>query len=979
VGATLSGNVATGGAEPAQPLNFANVAFNGIVEGGAAYVAGAITVSGGTLADNRALASVFGTVRGGGLAQASSSSAAISITGTALTNNVAQGGFGGPNGVGGSAAGGAIAGAGPLTVTDVTASGNQAVGGNTDRSEGFGGTPGSARGGAFASTGVALVSGSTFSANRAQSGNAFVYCRLFTCTSAAPAATALGGGVWSDGALTLSDSVFEGNRAVQGGGSSAAIQSGGGAAAGSGDVTVTGGRYTGNSATGRGGAIQGTRVELRDVELTGNSAGSIWYTNLLGAAGSGGAVHAATLTAERVTATGNNVTGIGGGALSVSGDATIRSSSVRDNVVNHHRPWVGRQGGGGGISVAGSLDISDSAVIGNHGSASPDPTSNECYPFGCATSFLGGGIWAGSVTGRNLTVANNLALGVSWDVPSSGIRTVSGGGGLAVTGAASLFNATVSGNRVSVPPPTIAYLPARGAAVLAGALTLDHSTIVDNDAVNVVLPVMLATAARVPFPSLDAGSLVTTRSAAIAPADSTVCVAGTQVAGPSASSYNWFSDTSCALAGTGDHQAAASFFLGALGQSGGSVPVRVPGASSVLVDAIPLAACSSEPDARGIARPQGPACDIGAVEAVPMPGLGAADLALSFRQPGTVVPGQELVLELTLANRGPNASAPVIEIQPPPTVRVQSASVAGGPTCAVAATLSCVWTSALAANTNVVVTIQARPDSGATEPLVWTARAMGPELVPPLEDDTVTLTTPLTPKAGVVIERHWHGNSEVDEAGNYRTNGTFYLHSLGPSNALGTEQNPIELTFQPRSGVELAFSGTSRFVGSYAPGPLPQYSYYQLSVTGTPPTLLGDVVLRTGLYTAVPEQRFPLTSADIEDSVQTSSVLEGTRTRSEIVLQIVNHGPGDATKLRLPMELRRGTATWTASHGGVTASAASSWNWEIPSLPPNTTATLRGASIASTADELILYAPESFSIDWQGPERGTQIIPLTAP
>lgn len=61
--------------------------------------------------------------------------------------------------------------------------------------------------------------------------------------------------------------------------------------------------------------------------------------------------------------------------------------------------------------------------------------------------------------------------------------------------------------------------------------------------------------------------------------------------------------------------------LGALAPSGvAQLPARVPMAGSALVDGVPTAACVDAgagplaTDQRGVARPQGPACDIGAVE-----------------------------------------------------------------------------------------------------------------------------------------------------------------------------------------------------------------------------------------------------------------------------------------------------------------------------------------------------------------------------
>ena len=61
--------------------------------------------------------------------------------------------------------------------------------------------------------------------------------------------------------------------------------------------------------------------------------------------------------------------------------------------------------------------------------------------------------------------------------------------------------------------------------------------------------------------------------------------------------------------------------LGPLGFHGGAVPTRVPGTGSAAVDAGNDAFCSGADvgavDARGVQRPQGPRCDIGAVERAP--------------------------------------------------------------------------------------------------------------------------------------------------------------------------------------------------------------------------------------------------------------------------------------------------------------------------------------------------------------------------
>jgi hypothetical protein len=175
------------------------------------------------------------------------------------------------------------------------------------------------------------------------------------------------------------------------------------------------------------------------------------------------------------------------------------------------------------------------------------------------------GIFAGaSVLAERATIAGNR---------SAGIRG----------GSVSVVNATIADN-----------------AIVALQLTLDHAT-VTNEA---------GTAAMAP---LYGGPLELTsfRSVVIVPPTQAVCPS---VAADPVSSYNWFSDASCALPGTSNHQGSAAFLLGPLAGNGGPVQTRLPANGSVLINAVPVAACPTKTDARGVTRPQGSACDIGAVE-----------------------------------------------------------------------------------------------------------------------------------------------------------------------------------------------------------------------------------------------------------------------------------------------------------------------------------------------------------------------------
>lgn len=117
--------------------------------------------------------------------------------------------------------------------------------------------------------------------------------------------------------------------------------------------------------------------------------------------------------------------------------------------------------------------------------------------------------------------------------------------------------------------------------------------------------------------------------------------AGTVSCGPglttATSSYTYSDDASCELSGAGDAEGIGiESSLGPLADNGGPTLTRLPNAGGVLVDRLPLVDCVNIDDQRGVARPQGGACDLGAVERATAPSAPPAAPGNPGRPGGTV-------------------------------------------------------------------------------------------------------------------------------------------------------------------------------------------------------------------------------------------------------------------------------------------------------------------------------------------------------
>src|SRR5262245_3293882 len=225
-------------------------------DGGGIYNAGTLNVDHCTLSANQALGGEGGHARGGGIFNAAG--ALLTVSNSTFTGNRVVGGDGGPGITGGEGAGGGIYNLdATLTVSHSTFTGNQAVGGDG----GLGAGGGIANGGALASEGIngpayLSVSHSTLSDNQAIGGIGGV---VVTEDS-----DGHGGAVFNRGWTTffLSHSTVSDNRATGGAGDPGRVGgngNGGGlllsnTAAGPTLIQISSCTFTGNQATGGGGA-----------------------------------------------------------------------------------------------------------------------------------------------------------------------------------------------------------------------------------------------------------------------------------------------------------------------------------------------------------------------------------------------------------------------------------------------------------------------------------------------------------------------------------------------------------------------------------------------------------------------------------------------------------------------------------------------------------------------------------------------------
>jgi hypothetical protein len=310
--------------------------------GGAVRNTGTLTVSGCTLAGNRALGAGvllnFGTVTISGSTLAGNSAGnggGIVNFGTAVVRNSTLSGNSASGGVGGGIINDGV---GTLTVSGSILSGNS----------GF-------AGGGIANGGTLTVSGSILSGNSASYGGGISNSTFGTLTvsgttlSGNAALVGDGGGIANGGSLTVSGCTLSGNYAPRFVNGSFVLGGKGGGiynvAASFLTVTVRDSLFTGNSAPEGGGIYNDALATLavRNSTFSGNSAGD----------SGGGLFNAGTALLQQSTLSGNSATSAGGGLFNAgSGTLAVADSAVCDNAA----PL------GADLYNLGALSLNDSTV-----------------------------------------------------------------------------------------------------------------------------------------------------------------------------------------------------------------------------------------------------------------------------------------------------------------------------------------------------------------------------------------------------------------------------------------------------------------------------------------------------------------------------------------------------------------------------------------------------------------------------------------
>src|SRR6266498_410158 len=303
--------------------------------------------------------------------------------------------------------------------------------------------------------------------------------------------------------------------------------------------------------------------------------------------GDGGGIYnsSGTLTLNNTVVINNKATfsgtvgagGDGGGITSVGGTLTLHDSRVENNIATYSGYTPDNGGQGGGISTSGLTILNNSTIKGN-------------------SALHGGGILTGS--------ANDLTIAASIIMEN---RSYYEGGGLFLYGGnTNLTNVTISNNSAMTSGGGI-YIDAASAATL----NINNSTLTQNFVSSSTEAATGGGIANDYNRPVTIKNTIIAGNAAIAMQD---CSGQITSAGNNLIGYNY----GCSLTPAAGDQigtvgAPLDAKLGNLASNGGTTLTHALLIGSPALNAGNNATCATT-DQRGVARPQGARCDIGAFE-----------------------------------------------------------------------------------------------------------------------------------------------------------------------------------------------------------------------------------------------------------------------------------------------------------------------------------------------------------------------------
>ncbi len=374
-----------------------------------------------------------------------------------------------------------------------------------------------------------------------------------------------------------------------------------------------------------GASIDGSGARIITVDADVSASLSNLTLQHGGGSQDGGLIHnAGALAINNAILTGGVLNGRNGGAIYNTGIVTITGSVITGNEAY--------QGYGGGIENQGVVFISNSTI-----------SNNRADSGGGIDNFASGKVHAqravvmGNTAASGAGIYNDLGpLTRVWLTDTAVVSNSASNeaGGIFNGGHLSLVNVTVGNNYLS---------NGEGVAIdhRSGWLSMLNVTVAANTVANV------DDSSAVNFAG--AGTI---QNSVIANGGLSNC-SGTL----GSNGYNLSSDNTCSFLDQATDLEGVEAQLGGLQYSaiGYDTYTSMPLRGSPLVNRIPVAMCGLAGDQRGVSRPQGNDCDVGAHEVVP------ADLSLAATaSPASLPAGTPLTVTLNVTNTGPTIATGVV-------------------------------------------------------------------------------------------------------------------------------------------------------------------------------------------------------------------------------------------------------------------------------------------------------------------------------